>query len=71
MFGVKCFDVSIKTPKRFTPNASAFLKFAMAKNIFATACSVPLASLSEEKGTGEKNIKYEKHPSKSQNHLTN
>ena len=40
------------------------------KNIFATACSVPLASLSEEKGTGEKNIKYEKHPSKSQNHLT-
>jgi hypothetical protein len=44
----------------------------MAKNIFATACSVPLlVSLSEEKGTGEKNIKYKKHPSKSQNHLTN
>jgi hypothetical protein len=42
----------------------------MAKNIFATACSVPLVSLSEEKGTGEKNIKYKKHPSKSQNHLT-
>jgi hypothetical protein len=26
----------------------------MAKNIFATACSAPLASLSEGKSTGEK-----------------
>ena len=27
----KRFDISIKTPKRFTPNAEAFFKFAVAK----------------------------------------
>ena len=52
-------------------NASAFLKFAAAKNIFAAAYSVPPLFLSEEENWGEKNIKHEKHPSKNQKCLTN
>ena len=56
MYSQKRFGVSSKTPRHLTQNASAFLKYAAAKYIFATAYSVPLSSSSEREYRNEKTI---------------